>query len=327
MIESAVLPMTRRIFIHIGAHKTGTTSLQKLCFDNRDQLKDAGFLYPRSCTFQYAQHRLGFAAHQVTKPAVVDRPDLAVELAALVGEIAASDCPNVFISTEELFSAPAEGVNAIAAALAGDDVHIVAMIRRPDELFCSIYNQIAKRPDNNFRAHYSRFLAQPTRINLDMNFAACLGRWDAAFGRSKLRVLLYEDAPDASDLVLKAVGLPGTGVFSTRLADPMNVGLPVRVLELVRLSKLTPMSLDSRLKLFRVALARYATDQSVNESLLGPEERMNLLRAMDAITDETFEKYLGRDNVYRSSRFDPANFPPKTALTMVDLVALIGELL
>jgi len=38
----------KKIFIHCGLYKTGTTSLQKFLFDNRDQLKKQGLLYPNA---------------------------------------------------------------------------------------------------------------------------------------------------------------------------------------------------------------------------------------------------------------------------------------
>jgi hypothetical protein len=38
--------MTSQIFLHIGAMKTGTTFLQQLMIDNRDQLAAAGYLFP-----------------------------------------------------------------------------------------------------------------------------------------------------------------------------------------------------------------------------------------------------------------------------------------
>ncbi|MGI9601134.1 MAG: hypothetical protein ACR2QE_04570, partial [Acidimicrobiales bacterium] len=36
----------KRVTLHIGLHKTGTTMLQALCARNRDALSDQGLLYP-----------------------------------------------------------------------------------------------------------------------------------------------------------------------------------------------------------------------------------------------------------------------------------------
>ena len=35
-------------YIHIGTHKTGSTSIQDFLFKNRTKLRDRGFLYPLS---------------------------------------------------------------------------------------------------------------------------------------------------------------------------------------------------------------------------------------------------------------------------------------
>lgn len=40
--------MTKSIYIHIGPHKTGTTTLQFSLFLNKDKLKKNGILYPDS---------------------------------------------------------------------------------------------------------------------------------------------------------------------------------------------------------------------------------------------------------------------------------------
>ena len=35
-----------KIFVHIGTHKTGTTSIQKFARSNEEKLKMKGFFYP-----------------------------------------------------------------------------------------------------------------------------------------------------------------------------------------------------------------------------------------------------------------------------------------
>ncbi len=40
--------MARRVFLHVGLPKTGTTYLQTMMWHNRSRLRDQGFLYPGS---------------------------------------------------------------------------------------------------------------------------------------------------------------------------------------------------------------------------------------------------------------------------------------
>jgi hypothetical protein len=67
---------TKRVFIHIGAPKTGTTYLQKVLATNRDAMESVGVLYPRvgreahhsavwsvRKTFEYTEKGASFADH------------------------------------------------------------------------------------------------------------------------------------------------------------------------------------------------------------------------------------------------------------------------
>ncbi len=52
------------VYLHIGIPKTGTTSIQSFLFNNRDQLLEAGILYPltrrseQCLTGAYGHHKL-----------------------------------------------------------------------------------------------------------------------------------------------------------------------------------------------------------------------------------------------------------------------------
>lgn len=48
------------IFLHIGTHKTGTTSLQQLFHDNRTLLNRVGYLYPKTGYFLRGHHLLAW---------------------------------------------------------------------------------------------------------------------------------------------------------------------------------------------------------------------------------------------------------------------------
>ena len=36
------------LIVHVGTHKTGSTSIQAYCMDNYDMLRQDGYLYPRA---------------------------------------------------------------------------------------------------------------------------------------------------------------------------------------------------------------------------------------------------------------------------------------
>lgn len=64
-----------RVIIHAGTHKTGTTSIQKILFDNRDWLAERGIIYPWGGVYdgiKTPHHRF---SHDLTgvNPAHLDR--------------------------------------------------------------------------------------------------------------------------------------------------------------------------------------------------------------------------------------------------------------
>lgn len=58
------------LYIHIGRHKTGTTSIQRFFFENFESLNDKGFYYPRSGQRPGAQGAHHYFAESLTRQAV-----------------------------------------------------------------------------------------------------------------------------------------------------------------------------------------------------------------------------------------------------------------
>lgn len=53
--------MSRKIILHIGRHKCGTTAIQRALHGNRERLSQLGFFYPQPGTGEIAHHRVGNA--------------------------------------------------------------------------------------------------------------------------------------------------------------------------------------------------------------------------------------------------------------------------
>ena len=100
----------RRVLIHAGTHKTGTTSLQALFTRHRGALRARGILYPTSGVLPNddeidIQTNVAWELmrHNSFDPAVGTLDDL-------IAEVASSDCEKVLLSSEEfsrLFDKPA----------------------------------------------------------------------------------------------------------------------------------------------------------------------------------------------------------------------------
>jgi hypothetical protein len=120
-------PRRPRIFLHIGAMKTGTTYLQDLMSANREQLRAAGVLFPGARWQEQsaaAGDVLGFNA---------DDADRAEELAgawdAMVQQMMGWRGKASVFSMEFLSFADEEQAARIVESLEGADVHVVITVR------------------------------------------------------------------------------------------------------------------------------------------------------------------------------------------------------
>lgn len=313
-----------QLILHIGAHKTGTTALQQYFTEHRAALAKAGILYPRSCAHHFAQHRLAFALRRKHVPGTNDVPDLKVEVRALQEEIARSSCGKAFISSEEFFSLPKENVAELRAALDGQEVRVLAVLRRPDELFASLYNQKVKETRNRFAQRHSALLSQLSRLSPDMCFDVALANWSSAFGADAVSAHCIEQYPNAIVLAARALGYEDTKGMGD--GARRNVSVSVRTAEALRLGKQVGLE-EPQLRRLRAAAVSVFGPSAEGESLLSPQERLQILREADPMTELIFKQFVRGENVYASRHFKESDFPPRTVLQGADLMKVIGALM
>lgn len=310
----------RELVIHIGAHKTGTTSLQS-CFDERAHtLRSAGVLYPHSNWYHHSQHRLAFAMKGMRDPKGGAVPDLADEIAALNAAIAAGGCDRIFISSEEFFSCPPDGITALKEGLDVDRVRIVATLRRPDTLLVSMYNQKVKQPGNRFARSIQTFVKDPVLLDPDMDFLGCITPWIDTFGEANTTVLFYENGPSISQM-LGVLGLP-----EDILPQPqrLNESVPGVVIELMRIAKFNHMDPAEQTKLYQLALREMADRPPF---FLGDIDRRAIIHALLPSMNALFKR-LGIENPYRLAHYEPqGNDAQRANITYADMMQLLDHLL
>jgi hypothetical protein len=99
----------RRLYLHLGLHKTGTTSLQYLLHDRMQVLCERGYLYPGT-----GRHPRAHVQHAIVSRAMRPREEVRqsafglagdvnskIVIRALLHEIDLSGCKNVILSSEE----------------------------------------------------------------------------------------------------------------------------------------------------------------------------------------------------------------------------------
>lgn len=282
-----------KLILHIGAHKTGTTSLQRSFSKSRANLDKFGVLYPELSWFHFAQHRLAFALRGLRDPVKGDVPDIAEELDALNSCIAsATEDARIFISSEEFFAATESEVRTLKEGIICDDIRIFAVVRRPDNLLLSIYNQSMKTPRNDFKRPLKGFLQNPSQLNRDMEQVECVKTWRDVFGHTQIILRRYEDI----DLVRECLDLLGAPNCMIDDDRRVNNSVSAAVLEVMRISKVAGM--DPKL---RQDLVLYAQDVFRGHPKLGlsSSERRQILAQYEHGFEVLFAEF-GLSNSYRA---------------------------
>lgn len=273
------------VILHIGAHKTGTTLVQKTFCRHRFKLARHGVIYPRSNLYAHAHHRLAFALKGKRDPARGDIPELSTEISRLAAALAKRPPgATAFLSSEALFDLPRASIGELKSHLNDEEITILAVLRRPDEMLLSIYNQNLKDPRNGFTAPFADFAAAPETLSRDIAMRSCVESWASVFGAERIVLRRFEDDGPV-DIALDAVGLP-RGLLTAR--GRPNASTSAMVGELMRAGKARGLTTRQRTRLFRRAVRRFGAGPRFEP---GEEIRCALLASMQEDLTRLFATY------------------------------------
>lgn len=200
------------LYLHIGFHKAGSSTLQAFLKANGARLADGGILYAEVGREEHhdAHHRLAAAL----RPARADSEQTA-KLWGEVRELALAGAGDVVISSEGLDSVDAAPLGRL---LEDVPVKVVAYLRELPGRMVSIYNQATK--NGNSTLDFDRFFARELRRPRTPS-APRLKAYAELFGRENVRVRSLEEAVlDGGELIadfLAALGVGAEAVSRLRL--------------------------------------------------------------------------------------------------------------
>ena len=193
--------MSRKLFLHIGNHKTGTTSIQESLHQSRQYLEEQGY----SAFNRLPNGKLTVPAnanHWLTHNETDDPGAIStyIEDKENFAQAISSSGRNPIVSAERFsWICSLEELQELRHALAFyfDDISIIAYIRRQDQQAISYHQQNAKSqalpsrlnffgPDPvalpEYQKHHTRYLDYNTRI----------GNWADAFGDENTKIRVFD---------------------------------------------------------------------------------------------------------------------------------------
>ncbi|TDK50897.1 hypothetical protein [Antarcticimicrobium luteum] len=227
----------KRLFLHIGFNKTGSTSLQKTLARNAGALAEQGILYPYDPQAPYMQRwqhaPLAAAVPGRTLSWLVPkkRATLTEAFPTLRGRLEHGAFETLLLSSEG-FGETAMGqekIRWLKRQFPGFDISVIAYIRRQDAYFLSAYQEGIKagrtRPFD-FADHADA---------KDLYFGRRLAPWRAVFGSEKVIVRPFDPQvwPEG-ELFFDFLRTIGADTAAMTPEPPENEGLDYRAVEFMR---------------------------------------------------------------------------------------------
>lgn len=258
-----------RLILHAGTHKTGTSTIQRVLYDHRDELRSQGVLYPDSAAWFGGSYR---GHHPLAHAVAFRKPEALATAREFLHGLAEQARPDetVLLSAEPVYrhvlhSEEGDWWHRHDAYLkelvreltsAGFDPEAVLVFRRRDQFVESVYHE---RVSRGFGRPFEYFLDHADRL---LDYERQLRLFHAAFPRvSSLR---YED-------------LAGRELVSSFLRV-LGIRPPV-----MNVDHWERRSTDSRLSLWMAA--RYREDP--DDELVVQRRRF----AKNPVSDELFDDF------------------------------------
>jgi hypothetical protein len=130
-----------KVILHIGPHKTGTTSIQAFLHRNSAALRKHGFFYPQTQEDGQNHHDL---VRGLRDPSTFLSTTKRIQ--ELLKESESSGCHSVILSSE-MFVEHEVPIHLLKSIFIGWEVVVLAYIRRPDDHISASYAQLLREPE------------------------------------------------------------------------------------------------------------------------------------------------------------------------------------
>lgn len=225
--------MMKQIILHIGTHKTGTSSLQYFLSTYEAALKEAGVLYPLGGRHELSPGRSALAHHALAHSVRGKVPSGGRRYwDALLEELARSREGTAVVSSEEFEGCEPEHVRQARAHLGAYRVKVVVYLRNRLDFLVSAYKQRVKA--GRYCGTFGDFIREDARPG----YGELLKRWADVFGAENVLARVYDKvrkSPGVEEEFLNILGIPASS-FPEYFADKraLNVSPPDAAVMLMR---------------------------------------------------------------------------------------------
>jgi len=305
--------MKKRVFIHIGLHKTATTTIQRSLFKDSKKLKKSGWLCPSSGAsfpLSSAQHNIAsqLSGHRKFRAKMGGIEDL-------IEEVKESKYLNFIVSSEELSRLSDQQIKSLYDHLADYSVSIIVYLRRQDLMLQSTWSEIVKK--GNTRDTFENWIQKKLRTRKE-DYYSLINAWEKSFGFENILVRPFEKKQFDGDIYqdfLKTCGVLDYEKFN--IAERANVSPSYKSLEMTRfiVNRIHGTPAFAHRKIIARSVNRFSELKGWNESainIISPEIHKEIMSVYKRSNQQVAKKYLNRDDLFYDSfkdkpidKFDP----------------------
>lgn len=292
--------LTVPVLLHIGTHKTGSTSIQSFCVRNRDSFLQEGVLYPQSFLKWYGHHELPWScgkAHPHRDPSL--DTDQIIHL--LEQEVSETSAQRVILSSEEFEFLQKDAISTLLSFFDRTKVRVLVYLRRQDKLLESEYGHHVLMEETRFSGTiYDFYMSQNFIKRYD--YAGLLARWESVLESSAITVRPFAmQQLDPAGLLkdfCQSADLTWSDEYTLPARGETNEGLSMEAVKILTELNCLDIAKSERNEILKV-LRRAQAARDVTESgtsYLSDQNRRDLLRLFQESNREVAIRYLGKDD-------------------------------
>ena len=323
-----------KAIIHIGTHKTGTTTIQRFLGVNRNSLIMRGLYIPSSVTETQAQH---LELHAATGfPNILNVPDFVTNNICAgtfhKNEFSLEDqekywgkyrheietnCQkdiSVFFSNENLIFLVEDEISRLQKLMASlfDDVTIVLYLRRQPEYLVSLYStHVRGGLTLGFNDYLNQFEKSPF-----LAYHKIVKRW-SFFGKDKLKIRIFDKQEFHNNDLLSdfahTIGIDTTGLIPVQNEFPSMGSAETEFLRLLNYHISTyfdPLTYNPDYLSLRATIAAISGVKSKQGYYLTRSEVLHILEKFREENAWIAREYLGREKLFNE---DVSMYPEEVA--------------
>lgn len=183
--------MMKKLVVHVGPHKTGTTYIQSLLHENRKKLLSNNIIYPDVYFLYLGHHYLlnelnGNADENIIRSIVYD----------VVGGV-----ETCIISSENFINLTKKGLQKLKSIFSGVEITFVVYSRCPSIRLVSRWHELVKQGSyQSMESYFTQLLFKPMQSR-EINLAHYLNDLVNIFGKESIKLVDYESANKSQNMI------------------------------------------------------------------------------------------------------------------------------